>query len=82
MFQFRYKLDNGESFNGKAIPLHKHHSKIFLLLGADDTFYWVNFSDDEVQQFSFDKAVKTRKHSVFSYLFSVNIVFINRYLWN
>ena len=31
------------------------------MIGADDSFYWVRFSDDELQKDSFDKTVNTGK---------------------
>lgn len=61
MFLNRYTLDNGEIFSGKCIRLHKRASSIFVMVGADDSFYWVNLSQEDRQKDSFDKIVNYGK---------------------
>lgn len=59
--EYRYTLDNGGKFSGKVIPLHKRASNICVMIGADDSFYWVNFSEEDLQKDSFDKIVNSGK---------------------
>ncbi|XP_055296566.1 uncharacterized protein LOC129565577 [Sitodiplosis mosellana] len=55
-FNFEYALANGEKFIGKATPLHNLLSNIYVMMGANDSFYWVNFSKDDLKKDSFDKS--------------------------
>ncbi|XP_055296565.1 uncharacterized protein LOC129565575 [Sitodiplosis mosellana] len=55
-FNFEYTLANGEKFIGKATPLHSRSTNIYVMMGADDSFYWVNFSEDDLKKDSFDKS--------------------------
>lgn len=48
---FRYKLDDGETFHGKSyvISSDDYYRKKFMMMGANNTFYWIDFTDDELE---------------------------------
>lgn len=59
-FLNRYKLDNGEQFIGTAIHLNMF-SNVYMMIGADETFYQVNYSEDDLKKDSLDKIVNYGK---------------------
>lgn len=48
-FKFSYELDNGKIFQGRTYKLNFPYLHVYMMLGADDTIYWVEFSTkDEI----------------------------------
>lgn len=58
-------MDNGKQFTGTATPLHKF-SKVYMMVVGNDSFYWVKFSNEDLQKDSFYKAVYDGKFMRFS----------------
>lgn len=54
-------MENGKKFPGIASPLHKS-SKVYMMMGPNDTFYWASLTDNEINnEDSFDKVVNYGK---------------------
>lgn len=60
-------MDNGKKFTGTAMPLNEY-SNVYMMMGPDDTFYWVRFDEDDIKKDSFYKAVYFGKFVHFFYL--------------
>lgn len=46
-FFFRYNLDCGNTFRGITFIVNDPNDHIYIMFGADDTLYWVKFTEDE-----------------------------------
>ncbi|XP_031629601.1 uncharacterized protein LOC116344892 [Contarinia nasturtii] len=59
-FDYEYNIGEMPLFAGRVTPLSDRIPGLFLLVGANATFYWVKFSNDELyKQNSFEKLVRS-----------------------
>lgn len=58
--QFRYELDNGKVFQGRTYKLNFPYLHVYMMLGANDTIYWVelNTKDEVLGDEPFSKIVR------------------------
>lgn len=72
----RYDLECGNTFRGRTFILNDPNGHIYVLFGADDTLYWVKFTDDEY---------KNQKHLTkpvrLSELCNINSEYFQRVYW-
>lgn len=60
-FFLRYDLDDGNTFRGRTHLLNSENI-IYILIGAHNTLYWVEFSENEYEsQSDFTKIVRLGK---------------------
>ena len=60
---FRYNLEDGTSFRGRTFLLQAENT-IYILIGANDTLYWVEFTESEYEnEDTFTKTVRLGKFS-------------------
>lgn len=60
----KYKMDGITIFNGKTSSLSDKVPGLYLMVGPAASFYWVQLSDDELKQDSFDKIVRSGKFAL------------------
>lgn len=55
----RYVTDSGQQVNGRASAVSREEPGLYLMQGYDAPFYWVKFSDSELNnEDDFDKIVR------------------------
>lgn len=58
----RYVTDAGQQISGRAVAVSREEPGLYLMQGQDAPYYWVKFSDNELNnEDDFDKIVRSGK---------------------
>ncbi|XP_055301982.1 uncharacterized protein LOC129568319 [Sitodiplosis mosellana] len=59
-YDFEYRLENGELFDGKTISLNGCDTNVHIMFGADNSIFWVRLSEEEFQTNSIIRKIVRR----------------------